>query len=141
MPFINAENAADLARKSWDARRQAKAAAEQAEQQKHEQKLLPQDDYIQRRIARVREQIEMLSDMLDQEEDPNKLDRLASAIDRLDEMERKHAGRPLPGSLKPSQPRQQQRSATVEPIGPAPQSSAVQGHPSAPGPAPGQTLT
>jgi DNA repair ATPase RecN len=134
MPFINAENAADLARKSWHARRQAKAAAEQAEQQKHEQKLLPQDDYIQRRIARVREQIEMLSDMLDQEEDPNKLDRLASAIDRLDEMERKHAGRPLPGSLKPSQPKSTQRRDLPDPTPIAPAAAPEQGKPG-----PGQT--
>ncbi len=56
---------------------------------------------------------------------------LLRALDGLIERKTALLGIPNPGSLKPSTPRQAQRSATVEPIGPAPQSSAVQGMPSA----------
>ncbi len=87
-------------------------------------------NYISERLARARKQVDMLSDMLECEEDPQKLDRLASALARLSEIERQLANRPLPGSLKPSQPRQQQRSATVEPIGPAPVQSVPEPKPS-----------
>ncbi len=77
---------------------------------------LPADDsYVQRRLYRVREQIEMLSTMLDNEDDPQRIDRLASALARLSETERQLAGRPLPGSLKPSSPRQQRQVGPVAP--------------------------
>lgn len=59
------------------------------------------DPYIAGRLTRVRKQIERLSDMLDSEIDPQKLDRLAAAIERLAKQEQNLAGRPLPGSFKP----------------------------------------
>ena len=63
------------------------------------------DEFITRRILRVREQIERLSALLDEEEDPQALDRIASAISRLSTLEREYAMRPAPGTLKPTQPK------------------------------------
>lgn len=65
------------------------------------------DDYSARRIMRVREQLNRIDDMLLREEDPQKIDRLASAQLRLSEQERILAGRPLPGSRKPAPERRQ----------------------------------
>ncbi len=120
MAQFTAETAADMAKRSWEARRKAEQEAALKPQPAQPE---PQLTYVERRVNRVREQIEMLSGMLDDEQDPNKLDRLANAISRMSELERQLAGRPLPGSLKPSAPRQQARrdmpEPTVEP-GPGP---------------------
>lgn len=59
------------------------------------------DGYISRRLSRVREQIDRLSDKLDEEDEPQKLDRITAAIERLSKLEQTLAGRPLPGSLRP----------------------------------------
>ena len=65
---------------------------------------LPRDDsYVERRLARVREQLLRLDGFLDSEDDPGKIDRLASAIHRLSEIERVLAGRPTPGQRKPKE--------------------------------------
>ena len=65
---------------------------------------LPRDDsYVERRLARVREQLLRLDGFLDSEDDPGKIDRLASAIARLSEIERVLAGRPTPGQRKPKE--------------------------------------
>ncbi len=139
MALLDTQTAKELAAKSHEARRRNKELreAEQHMPQPEPQIAQPKPDYISDRLARVRTQIDMLSDMLEAEEDPNKLDRLANAISRMSELERQLAGRPLPGSLKPTQARQAQRSATVEPIGPAPQTSAIQVMPEQRNPGPG----
>lgn len=59
------------------------------------------DDYHARRIMRVRQQLDRIDAMLMEEEDAQKIDRLASAQLRLSEQERVMSGRPLPGSRKP----------------------------------------
>ena len=64
------------------------------------------------RLSRVRAQLTRLDKMLNEEFDPQKLDRLASAIARLSEQERLLTGRPMPGSLKPLQGRQSSRKVT-----------------------------
>ena len=65
---------------------------------------LPRDDsYVERRLARVRDQLQRLDGFLDDEDDPGKIDRLASAIHRLSEIERVLAGRPTPGQRKPKE--------------------------------------
>ena len=64
--------------------------------------LEPPDAYVARRLARVRVQLDRLDTMLLAENDAQKLDRLASAQLRVSEQERILAGRPLPGSFKPS---------------------------------------
>lgn len=72
------------------------------------------DEFSARKLARVREQIERLDAMLLEATEPQAVDRLASALSRLYEIERLLAGRPLPGSLKPPSVRAR------APSGPAP---------------------
>lgn len=71
-------------------------------------------EYVAARLARVRLQLDRLDQMLMDESDPQKLDRLASAQSRLSEQERQLSGRPMPGSLKPSNARSS-RSRPSEP--------------------------
>ena len=61
----------------------------------------PLDDFCEKRIARVRKQLERIDAMIAQETDPQRLDRLASAQSRVSEQERILSGRPLPGSQRP----------------------------------------
>ena len=67
------------------------------------------DDYLAMKLVRVRKQLARLDDLLDQEDDPQKIDRLASAIARLSEIERILRGAPLPGSRKPLPERSMKR--------------------------------
>ena len=101
-PFITSENARELQRLGVEARL--------ARQKLQEERLkLAEEslDFPSRTLSRVRAQIETLLDDLGKERDPQRIDRLASALGRLNEIERQLAGRPMPGSLKPSakQPR------------------------------------
>lgn len=57
--------------------------------------------YTRARLERVRTQLDRVDAMMLTEDDPAKLDRLASAQARLSEQERILAGRPLPGSFRP----------------------------------------
>lgn len=54
-----------------------------------------------RRLLRVREQLDRLDQMMMTENDPQRLDRIASAQSKLAEQERILDGRPLPGSRRP----------------------------------------
>ena len=69
------------------------------------------DDYISKKLLRVRKQLARLDDLLDEEDEPALIDRLASAIGRLSEIERNLAGRPLPGSRKPAPDRPDRRQS------------------------------
>ena len=60
------------------------------------------DEYVSRRLARVRVQIDSLSDDLDKAEDPRDQDRIAAAIERLSRIEQQLANRPLPGTRRPA---------------------------------------
>lgn len=78
--------------------------------------VLTGENYTARRLIRVREQIDRVSDMLDAETDPQKLDRLAAALERLTELERKLDNRPLPGSRRPGrEPSKRPAGAAAEP--------------------------
>lgn len=107
-PFINSENAKLLAKKSWDARRAKKQAAQEIEQASNQPSKPLQkasDDYTASRLVRVRKQLNMLDKMLEEESSAQAIDKLASAIAKLSELERTLAGRPLPGSFRPVQSR------------------------------------
>lgn len=65
-------------------------------------RLLPEDPFTRERLFAVRAQLKRLDVMMQTETDPQKLDRIASAQAKLAEQERQLAGRPLPGSLRPS---------------------------------------
>jgi len=60
-------------------------------------------DYTAKRLFRVRKQLDRLDEMMAEEDDPQRIDKLASAQARLAEQERLLAGRPLPGSHRPRQ--------------------------------------
>ena len=81
---------------------------------------MPADNFRDKTLLRVRAQIESLLDDLSIERDAQKKDRLASALGRLNEIERQLAGRPMPGSLKPSS-KQSRSSPQVEPTPITPQ--------------------
>lgn len=102
MPFITSENAKELGRLSGIARRnKPKSIAKELAQIAPANAQNIVTDYLVKRLARVRNQIDMLSGMLESESDAQKIDRLASALARLSEIERQLSNRPLPGSYKP----------------------------------------
>lgn len=77
----------------------------------------PQDPYVAAKLTRVRLHIDRLDAMLDTESDPQKIDKLASAITRLSELERQLSNRPLPGSFKPAAPKKQRPAYLSTPPG------------------------
>lgn len=112
---FTAENAAEMGRKSAEARRAReemyRAAANIAVDD-------PNLDFTQATLARVRMQLDLvnkrLTEALERDRlDPGAIDRLASAQSRLSEQERILAGRPTPGSLKPATPRQSRTSVSA----------------------------
>lgn len=113
-PFADVEFARNAAKRSVEARR---ARAEQAAQLKPTQN--PFDptvsevkqalDFADRRLLRVREQLEKLDALAAGEKDTKRLKELADATTRLSEQERILAGRPLPGSRRPSSDKQERR--------------------------------
>ena len=97
--------------------------------------------YEGKTLMRVRLQLDkvfenFMSEARSANPDAAKLDRLASAQARLGEQERQLAGRPMPGSLKPTQGRQSSRKVTsaAEALSqdPAPPSPAPATDPNAP---------
>ena len=115
---------------------QARIAKEhEAETARLVQIALQQPDFAMKRLARVREQLVRVDEMMMTETDPQRMDRLASAQARLAEQERILDGRPMPGSLKPSQ-NKPARSRVAMPD-PAPQ-PVVNSGPAQPSPAPAQ---
>ena len=115
-PFT-AENARLMALRSVEARRQRKDNPQPSATQPSANTLATLDDYQAKTIVRVRERMDKLLDLLEEEEDPNKLDRLASAFAKLQEEERKLAGRPLPGSRRPSPEKSKPRTpGSYEPM-------------------------
>jgi hypothetical protein len=108
MARFTADTARLNAQRSVEARRRNAAEREAAAAQAPEPPLQtpfkdPLDQFSTRRLQRVREQLERLDDMISEETDPQKLDKLASAQSRMAEQERLLAGRPLPGSLRPTE--------------------------------------
>ena len=120
MPFITADNAAELGRRSGQSRR------EHGTRRKPQQPAnIPEhiDPYSKQTLLRVRKQVRSVLGMLETEIDPQKIDRLASALARLNEVERQLANRPLPGSWKPERPARA-KQAWIDPT-PAPMPQPV----------------
>lgn len=94
------------------AKRMAKAAErKEREREALAREAMSDESYKGERLARVRKQLAKLDSLLEKETDPQKLDRLASAQYRLSEQERILAGRPLPGSHRPT--RNSNKSAPI----------------------------
>ena len=66
---------------------------------------LPDDPYQRERAKQTRKDIVRARARLAKATDGAEFDRLASAISKLSELERTLAGRPLPGTLKPTAPK------------------------------------
>lgn len=76
-------------------------------------RLEPDDAFRQRRLERVRQQLNRLDEMAAKEKNPLLLNRLYSAIEKLAEQERILAGRPLPGSHRPAKQQRQDKAAAA----------------------------
>lgn len=57
-----------------------------------------------------------LREMLGNERDPNKIDRLASAIAKLEDVRRIAAGEPLPGSRRPGRESTRRSPVSLAPV-------------------------
>ncbi len=106
--MITAANASELAAKSHEARRLAKLMLENGDVPKP---LLPDEKHQKLTLSRVRAQLERCFQMMAKEEDPGKMDRLASAIARLNELDRQLTNRSMPPTLKANAPARRQKSA------------------------------
>ena len=76
----------------------------------------PEDKFPEQTTNLARRQIKRLFALLSQETDPASMDRLAAAIAKLEEVERKVSGRFNPGTTRPEAPKKPRRSTQVEPI-------------------------
>lgn len=116
MPQFTKETAAEMARRSHSPDSARNKPAEP-----------PQEpaiglDYTAIRLMRVRKQLDRLDELASEETDPKRCKEFADATSRLQEQERQLAGRPLPGTLKPSSkaPRATQTLPEPTPIEPTP---------------------
>jgi hypothetical protein len=115
IPYITADNAAELQRRAIASRLAAKSLVlSDADRQAIANK------FQEERLARVRKQLETIQGLIDSEMakggecDPGALDRLTNAAGRLEEQERRWSNRSLPPTLKASQPKTK-RSASADP--------------------------
>ena len=114
MALITSANARELGIKSAAIRKERKALGLPDRPLKlADSALKPVDPFTTLRLSRVRRQLTRIDEMMLDEVDPQKLDRLASAQSRLAEQERILAGRPLPGSRRPKEEVEAKTSAAV----------------------------
>ena len=103
MPLFTASNAAQMARRSWEVRKAeaiiqpipAPIQSPPAQAENHA------DDFIAQRLVRVRKQLDRIDAMIEEEDDPQRLDRLAAASMRLSDQEFALSNRPKPGNRRP----------------------------------------
>lgn len=112
------ENAVEMAARSAKAKAERKEAARLAVETAT---LDPSIDYTKRRLARVRLQLDRLDQMMMEERDPQKLDRVASAIARLNEQERQLSNRSMPPVVRASGKTSKRQADPVSEPEPAPQ--------------------
>ncbi len=65
-----------------------------------------EEAYRLKRLSQVRINVSRLDDMLTKASDPMQVDQISRALQRVSEIERQLAGRPMPGSRKPPPERQ-----------------------------------
>ena len=100
VPYITKENAAELQKLSVAARLSPFTEGDETANEAKEA-----ERFRVARLARVRNQIVRLDRQLAGESDPARLDRLVSALNRLQDAEGWLANRAKPGNLKPVAPR------------------------------------
>jgi hypothetical protein len=113
--FFTTENAADYARKSHapDSARNQKPIAEPL-QALAVQSAEPSIVFAERRLSRVRAQLDGLDALIVKESDPKRLKCLCDASARLSTQEFALAGRPLPGSRRPKEGREPRSAGWIE---------------------------
>ncbi len=74
------------------------------------------DDYLSRTLMRTREELDATFEMLRGEQDPTARTKLAQAIEKLGELERRLANRPMPPVVKASAQPTKRRQTFAEPI-------------------------
>jgi len=92
-----------MARRSWEVRKAeaiiqpipAPIQSPPAQAENHA------DDFIAQRLVRVRKQLDRIDAMIEEEDDPQRLDRLAAASMRLSDQEFALSNRPKPGNRRP----------------------------------------
>ncbi len=72
-------------------------------------------DFASQRLVRVRQEILRQDEMQKASKDPDEIEKLSRSLKALSEQERILAGRPMPGSLKPSS-KPARRLAPAEPM-------------------------
>lgn len=99
MPLITSQNAVSMALRSHQARRQRKLA-EQAKPARPQPPPEDADTFLRNSITRARGTIERLSNLLDKETEPSKINHLCTGLAKLYETERILSNRPAPGNLR-----------------------------------------
>lgn len=112
VPLFSRQNAADMQRRSVQARKARHLAPPEPPQPPPTPDPFA-DDFTSQRLTRVRKQLERIDSMIETETDPQKLDRLAAASMRLSDQEFALANRPKPGNRRPG-PERVRRGAGLE---------------------------
>ena len=118
IPFTS-ETARAAGLKAAENKRRRKAQAElleatlQAEERAARVTQAGGDDYIARRLHRVRAALDRYDDLLLTECDPQKASWLATVIHKLSDLERILAGRPAPGNYRPTAPKRRSGNGTM----------------------------
>lgn len=73
-------------------------------------------EYQTETLARVRQQMDRLFDSLEGEEDPAKMDKLTSALARLEVIEQKLSMRSAPAAVKQAAPKQPRHDHGSDPV-------------------------
>lgn len=129
MPLFTPQNAREMHRKGLEVRRKNAALRRLTPRPSPQtpqlvivnpvnQSQSQSDCYVGERLSRIRRHIEQVDRRFRSETDPARLSKLARALSDLAEIERKLAGRPLPGALRPRS-RGGAAAPIAEPIGPA----------------------
>lgn len=107
MPLFTPQTARENAAKAHEARRENRERRRQeAEEAAQAQTVAPhEDDYVAKRIASARAQIERLEALALTLSDALDIERTARAVASWSEIERVLSGRPLPGSRRPGKER------------------------------------
>jgi uncharacterized protein (DUF1501 family) len=110
VPYFTKENAKTMQIRSAESRRLRAAVVADALPSEQEQ---PCSEYTIRRLSRTRKQIAQVDAMLEREEEPRNVKALADALGRLTEIHRILSGQPLPGQLRPREPRAASQATTA----------------------------
>lgn len=102
MPQFTTETAADMAKRSWEARRAAQSNPA-PEPQPAEQSQAPD-------ASGVRAKLDKLSELMDEAEDDRQWDAYSRAYERMFRVWCTLTKTPGPGNLKPTSPRQPRQS-------------------------------